>query len=164
MLFQHGRAGAGGRNHVVETLEGSDGLLRQRAGVGAVARVVGRLAAAGLRLGHLDTAAGIFQQLHGSKAHRRPHHVDQAGHEEPDARALFSHERSSHLLAARYWYYQLRKARWREADSSRVSGTPIAATWRDRRSPWDRKWLASARGPAARRPRPESSSATEGGR
>src|SRR3546814_20234885 len=63
----------------VETLEGSDGLLRQRAGVGAVARVVGRLAAAGLRLGHLDTAAGIFQQLHGSKAHRRPHHVDQAG-------------------------------------------------------------------------------------
>src|SRR3546814_3452379 len=61
MLFQHGRAGAGGRNHVVETLEGSDGLLRQRAGVGAVARVVGRLAAAGLRLGHLDTAAGIFR-------------------------------------------------------------------------------------------------------
>ena len=91
VLADHRRAGARGRHHVVEAFKGLDGLLCQGSGVGPIAGIVGRLAAAGLGLRHLHAAAGVLQQLHRGKAHRGPHQIDQTGHEESDARALVSH-------------------------------------------------------------------------
>ena len=63
-------------------------LLRDRLRIAPVAGIVGRLAAAGLRLRHLDDAAGILQQLQRREADARPKEVDEAGDEEPDFRRL----------------------------------------------------------------------------
>ena len=57
---------------------------RDRDRVGAIALVVGRLAAAGLAARHLDPAAGLLQELDRGEADRRPEQVDQAGDEQGD--------------------------------------------------------------------------------
>ena len=58
---QHPGARAGRRHDVVEILEGRDGLARDRLGVFAVAGVIRRLSAAGLRRRHLDRAAALLR-------------------------------------------------------------------------------------------------------
>ena len=52
----------------------------------AVARIEGRLAAAGLVFRNLDDAARLFQEFHRGKADGGPEQVDQAGDEKADAR------------------------------------------------------------------------------
>ena len=54
----------------------------ERLGVGAVTRIVGGLAAAGLALGHLDDAAGVLEQLDGGETDGRTEEVDEAGDEQ----------------------------------------------------------------------------------
>jgi hypothetical protein len=54
-------------DHVVETFEGLDELLRERPGGVEIAAVIGRLAATGLIKGHFDGASGRFQQLYRGK-------------------------------------------------------------------------------------------------
>jgi hypothetical protein len=88
MQLDHAGAGAGRRDDVIIAGEGSDGLAPDRSGVGPVARIVGGLAAAGLGMRHLDRAARLFQKLHGGKADARPEQIDQAGHQQRDARRL----------------------------------------------------------------------------
>ncbi len=57
VLLQHAGAGARGRDDIVVVLEGADGVLGDGASVGAVAGIVGRLAAAGLRHRHIDACS-----------------------------------------------------------------------------------------------------------
>jgi hypothetical protein len=68
---------------VIAAFEGFDHLFGDTLGVGAVAAVQRRLAAAGLALGHSHLATGVFEQLHGGKGHAGPHQVGQAGHKKP---------------------------------------------------------------------------------
>ena len=53
--------------------------------IGGVTAVEGRLAAAGLRIRHLDTAPGVAQQLERCEADTGAHRVDETGDEQPDA-------------------------------------------------------------------------------
>jgi hypothetical protein len=85
VLLQHAGAGAGRRHDVVVTRERGDGAARDRDAVGAIALVIGGLAAAGLAR-HLDPAAGALEQLHRSEADRGAEQVDQTGDEQGDAR------------------------------------------------------------------------------
>ena len=85
MRLDHAAAGARRRDQVVAVLEFGDDLRRERLRVGAVAGVVGRLAAARLRRRHEDLRAAGFEQLDRREADRRPHQVDEAGDEEADA-------------------------------------------------------------------------------
>ena len=84
--LQHPGARAGRRHDVVVRLERRDHLTGDGSRVLAVAGVVGRLPAAGLRRRHLDAAARRLDQLHRGKADARPEQVDQAGDEQADAR------------------------------------------------------------------------------
>src|SRR6478752_10349843 len=86
--LQHGRARPRRRDDVIEAVEGRDRLQRERARRLAVAAVVGRLPAAGLRRRHLDIAAGGFEQAHRREADGWAQDVDEAGDEEADARPL----------------------------------------------------------------------------
>jgi hypothetical protein len=86
--LDHAAAGARGHDHIVEGLEGGDGLAGEVDGLGPCAAIVGGLPAAGLRRRHLDDTARILEQLHGSKADARAKQVDEARHEETDARRL----------------------------------------------------------------------------
>ena len=52
----------------------------------AVARVPAGLPAAGLRRGNDDIAARVLEQLERGEADRRPHQIDETGHEQADAR------------------------------------------------------------------------------
>jgi hypothetical protein len=67
ILADRRHARAGGADHVVETFEGLDELLRERPGGVEVAAVIGRLAATGLIKGHFDGASGRFQQFYRGK-------------------------------------------------------------------------------------------------
>ena len=89
MQAEHSGARARRGHDVVEVFELRDRLARKSARVGAVARVVSRLAAAGLRRRHDDVAACGREKLHGGEADRRPEQVDQAGDEQRDRRAAF---------------------------------------------------------------------------
>ena len=91
VLADHAGAGAAGRHHIVVGLEGGDDPRGDGAGIGAIAGIVGRLAAAGLRPRHLDRAAGLLQQLDGGKADRRPEQIDEAGDEQADADWRLAH-------------------------------------------------------------------------
>src|SRR5215472_11119663 len=62
--------------------EGVEHLQRDRLGIGAVARIIGRLSAAGLRPRHLDGAPGLPEQFYGGEPDRRPEEIDHAGHEQ----------------------------------------------------------------------------------
>jgi hypothetical protein len=84
VVLDHAGAGARGRDHVVEALESRDHVGRDGLGVRAVARVVGRLSAAGLDRRRLDPAAGPLQELDRRQAHAGADEVDQAGDEKPD--------------------------------------------------------------------------------
>ena len=84
MLGEHARARPAGRDDVVAIGEGLDRAPRDRFRVGAVSRIIGGLAAAGL-LGHEHPAAGVFEQLDRSEADARAHRVDEAGDEQADA-------------------------------------------------------------------------------
>ena len=94
MLAQHARAGAGRRNDIVEALERLDHLARDRLGVGAVAGIIGGLAAADLRLRHLDLAARAFEQLDRREADGGAEKIHKAGDEKADAKGpgLGAHE------------------------------------------------------------------------
>ena len=91
MRADHARTGTARRHHIVVGLEGGDDLGCDGAGVGAIAGVVGGLAAAGLRARHLDRAAGLLQQLDGGEAHRRPEQIDETGDEQADADRRLAH-------------------------------------------------------------------------
>ncbi len=91
VLPEHAGARARRRHHVVEGLEGGDHLARDAPRRGAVARVVGGLAAAGLPARHLDPAARILEQLDRGEADRRAEQIDQAGDEESDAGLPLGH-------------------------------------------------------------------------
>jgi Zn-dependent metalloprotease len=67
-----------------------------------VARVAGRLAAAGLDR-RVDDAAGILQELHGGKTHGGAHQIDEVGNEQahPGAFRAGWRRRSAHWLA--FW-------------------------------------------------------------
>ena len=84
MLLQHAGAGARRRHHVIEAGEGGDYLARDGDCVLAVAGIIGRLAAAGLRRRHDHFAAGLLQQLHRGKADGRAEQIDQASDEQTD--------------------------------------------------------------------------------
>ena len=92
VLLQHAGAGAGRRHDVVVAGEGGDRLARDQDRIGAVALIVGRLAAAGLAR-HLDPAAGALQELDRGKADRGPEQIDQAGDEQGDVR--LAHDRDA---------------------------------------------------------------------
>ncbi len=81
---EHPGAGAARRDDAIAGGEGLDRPPGDRLGRGAVARVVGGLAAAGLR-GNDDFAARLLQQLDRGEADARTHEVDEAGDEKPDA-------------------------------------------------------------------------------
>ena len=91
VLLQHPRAGAGRRHHVVVAAERLDQPAREVARGGAVAGVVGRLAAAGLRPRHLHLAAGRFQQPNRGEADAGAVEVHQAGDEQGDAGLRLGH-------------------------------------------------------------------------
>ena len=103
MRLDHADAGTRGRHDIVVGLEDLDEAPRQPGRVPAVAAVEGGLAAAGLRAGHLDLAAGLLQQLQRREADVGSDRVDQAGHEQrhPRGRGLggfdggFAHLRCS---------------------------------------------------------------------
>lgn len=82
----HAGARSGRRHDIIESGEGLYHLPRNDFGVGFVAGVVGRLTATRLRGGHLDQAAGVFQQLHGRKADGWTIEIDETGDEEADAK------------------------------------------------------------------------------
>jgi hypothetical protein len=82
--LQHAAAGAGGDDHVVVADEGLDDAAGQVARGGAVAAVVGGLAAAGLRAGEFDLAAGFLKQADGGEADGGAVEVHQAGDEQGD--------------------------------------------------------------------------------
>ena len=84
MARHHAGAGAGGRDDVIDVGERIHHLQGEIARRAAVARVEGRLAAAGLR-GHAHLAACVLEQLHGRKPDRGPEQVDQTGDEEAHA-------------------------------------------------------------------------------
>ena len=83
---QHAAAGARGHDHVIIAAERIEDAAREVARGGAVAGIIGRLAAAGLRARHLHLAAGLFQQADRGEAHGRAMEIDQAGDEQRDAR------------------------------------------------------------------------------
>ena len=85
VMAQHAAARARGRDHGVVAFEGLDDLGRDRPRRGAVAGIVGRLAAADLQGRDLDRAAGVLEELYGGETDRGPEQVDQAGDEERDA-------------------------------------------------------------------------------
>jgi len=80
----HAAAGAGRRDQEVAILEFGDDLRRECACVLAIAAIVGRLAAAGLRRGNDDRCARRFEQAESGEANRRAHQVDEAGDEQTD--------------------------------------------------------------------------------
>ena len=86
--LEHGGAGAGGHNDIIAIGEGADSLKGEGFGRGAVAGVIGGLAAAGLAFRNDHFAAGCFDQACGSKADGRPHEIDEAGHEKTGAGGL----------------------------------------------------------------------------
>ena len=85
---QHAGAGTRRRHHVIEAVEGLDGLGRQIPGRGPVAGIVGRLAAAGLGQGRFDPATGVFEQAHGGETDAGAEQIGQAGDKQADPRAL----------------------------------------------------------------------------
>ena len=84
-MTEHAAAGARGGDHCVVAFEGLDDLGGDCPGRGAVAGIVGRLAAADLQGRDLDRAAGLLKELYGGETDRGPEQVDQAGDEERDA-------------------------------------------------------------------------------
>ena len=86
-------AGAGTRrcDHVIIALEGIHYRARYSLGIGAVARIIGRLAAAGLARWHFHQAAGFFQKLDRGKANSGPIKVHQAGNKKRNARRSLGH-------------------------------------------------------------------------
>ena len=84
MPGEHPGARAARRDDVIAGRERLDRPARDRPGRGAIARIVGGLAAAGLR-GNDDLAARLLQQLDRGEADARAHEVDEAGDEQPDA-------------------------------------------------------------------------------
>ncbi len=84
MLGEHPGAGAARRDDPVAGREGLDRPARDRPGRGAIARIVGGLAATGLG-GNDDFAARLLQQRDRGEADARAHEVDEASDEEPDA-------------------------------------------------------------------------------
>jgi hypothetical protein len=85
VLGEHAGAGAARRHDVVAAGEGVDRAAGDRLGVGAVAGIERRLAAAGL-LRHDDLAAGVLQQLDRGEADGRAKQVDETGDEQADAK------------------------------------------------------------------------------
>ena len=83
VLLQHGAAGAGRGDHIVEALEGLDRRLGDRRSVRSIAGIIGRLAATGLALRHAHRAAGVFQKLQRRKADRGAEEIDETGDEQP---------------------------------------------------------------------------------
>ena len=86
-------AGAGTRrcDHVIIALEGIYYRARYSLGIGAVPRIIGRLAAAGLARRYFHQAAGFFQQLDGGKADCGPIEIHQAGDKKRNARRGLGH-------------------------------------------------------------------------
>jgi hypothetical protein len=74
-------------------------LSRDRPGVTEVARIVGRLAAAGLGARHLDRAAGALQQRDRGKADARPKQIDETSNQQRHA-GRFGHRLGSPISAA----------------------------------------------------------------
>ena len=95
--LDHAGARARRRDDVIEAAEALDDTLGEVARRRAIAGVVGGLAAAGLAR-HLDAAAGVLEELHRRKADGRPHQIDEAGDEQPDAHASLSGQ--PHLRSA----------------------------------------------------------------
>jgi len=85
VLGDHAAARAAGRHDIVATREGPHVEACDPLGVGSVSRIVGGLAATGLRR-HDHPTSRIFQQFDGGKSDARAHRVDKAGHEQADAR------------------------------------------------------------------------------
>ncbi len=98
VFADHPGAGARGRDQIVEALEQRDGAARDVLRVGAVAAVIGGLAAAGLRHRHLDRAAGALQQGHRGEADGGTEQIDQAGDEQADARLHLRHDATPRSL------------------------------------------------------------------
>src|SRR4029453_14929012 len=82
--LEYAGAGAGGRDDIVEALEGLDYLAGDRDGALSVAAIIGRLPAAGLRAGRLDTGAAGLDQLDRREGDARPEQVDEAGDEQAE--------------------------------------------------------------------------------
>src|SRR5579875_2668485 len=95
MNADHARAGAGWSDDVIIAGEGLHDFAGDRLRIVAIARIIGGLAAAGLRPRHFDGAAGLLQQPDGGKADGRPEQVDKAGDEERDAHWALGHWRGS---------------------------------------------------------------------
>ena len=83
---QHAAAGARGHDDVVIAAERVEDAAREVARGRAVAGIIGRLPAAGLRPRHLHLAARLLQQADRGEAHGRAVEIDEAGDEERDAR------------------------------------------------------------------------------
>ncbi len=91
VLADHRRAGARRHDQIVVWLEGCDHLGGEGPGIVLVAGIVGRLAATALGARHLDRAARRLQQLDRGEADAGPEHIDQTGHEQPNAGRGFGH-------------------------------------------------------------------------
>ena len=89
MAAQHAGAGARRGDHVIEALEGVHDLDGDRPGRGAVAGIIGGLAAAGLIERRLDPAAGVLEQADGGKGDGGAKQIGETGDEQPDARGIF---------------------------------------------------------------------------
>ena len=90
MMFDHAGAGAGRRHHGVEIFESFNHLAGDGCGIAAVARIMRRLAATGLRTRRFDHAAGILEQLDRGEADAGAKQINQAGDEQanPEGAAL----------------------------------------------------------------------------
>src|SRR5215469_6111665 len=70
---------------MIEAFEEIHDLAGDGLGGLAVARVVGRLTAAGLGRGRVDDATRLLEELGGGQAHAGTKEIDEAGDEESDA-------------------------------------------------------------------------------
>ena len=74
---------------MIIALEGVEHLIGDRLGIGAIARIIRRLAAAGLRARHRDCAAGRFEQFYRGEADGRPEEIHQTCDKECDTHRRF---------------------------------------------------------------------------
>jgi hypothetical protein len=82
MLTNHASAGTGGGNDMVIVCKRIKHLHGDRLRIGAVTRIVRRLAATRLGARDFDRAAGLLKQFDGRKTDCRPEQIDKARHEQ----------------------------------------------------------------------------------
>jgi hypothetical protein len=81
VMRDHGGAGTGGDDDEWRRFERIQEVARHRPRFGPIARIEGRLAAAGLALGESNLEAEVFQDIGHSEAHLGEKLIDDTGNE-----------------------------------------------------------------------------------